>query len=429
MKKLTYVFLTLFIFGGILIACNSDDDNDTTDDVGMTDDDQGTTDDDGSTSLTAADVVANYADIVYQNYLDSYNAAVIMQNAIEAFLAAPSAELLTAAQDAWLAAREPYGQSEAFRFASGPIDTGVSDDTPWALDNEGQMNAWPIDESYIDYVAEFNGYAGSFNSIISDDMFDITVETIASANEEATDKSISTGWHAIEFLLWGQDNTVPADNLPGQREFTDYTTLEDADRRALYLETATTLLISDLNDLVQTWAPGGTYRTVYEGLDANVALQQAVYGAFGMAGFEVSGERMVAAVDSTDGIDGSGQEDEHSCFSDNTHRDMFLNVQGIINVLGGAYGDITGPSFVTLVTQTDATQGAALLAAMEDALEKATAISNLQGDGQPFDLLLTQETTDNPGPVTEAAQALFTLSDEITASATVLGIDLGALPE
>jgi len=158
-------------------------------------------------------------------------------------------------------------------------------------------------------------------------------------------------------------------------------------------------------------------------------MQQAVFGAFGMAGFEVSGERMIAAVDSTDGIDGSGQEDEHSCFSDNTHRDMFLNVQGIVNVLTGTYETISGTSFVDLVTQTNATQGAALQDAIDNALERATNISNLESQGQPFDLLLTLETTDNPGPVTEAAQALFTLSDEITASATVLGIDLGALPE
>ena len=417
MKKNIYVFPLLLITSLLVFnACGDDDSNPTT------------IDDDGVITLTAADVVANYAEIVAQNYLDNYNAAITMQSTINDFIANPTAEGLTAAQDAWLAAREPYGQSEAFRFASGPIDT-ASDDAPWALDNEGQLNAWPMDESYVDFVAEFNGFAGSFTSLISDENFAITAESIASANENASDKSISTGWHAIEFLLWGQDNTAPSEVLAGQREFTDYTTLENADRRAQYLQVATELLVSDLNDLAQTWAVGGEYRTVFESLDPEVAMQQAVFGAFGMAGFEVSGERMIAAVDSTDGIEGSGQEDEHSCFSDNTHRDMFLNVQGIFNVLSGSYEDISGTSFIELVTQTDATQGLALQNAADAALAAATTISELEGQGQPFDLLLTLETTDNPGSVTAAAQALFTLSDEITASATILGIDLGALPE
>jgi len=410
MKKISYAFLTLLAMASIIIACN-DDDNNT---------------DGGIEATTSTAVVANYAEIVYQNYLDSYNAALTMQTAINDFVETPSAAGLTAAQNAWLAAREPYGQSEAFRFASGPIDT---DDQPWSLDNEGQLNAWPIDESYIDYVADFNGFAGSFESLIADQEFTITEASIADSNEGETDKSISTGWHAIEFLLWGQDNTIPSELQTGQREYTDYTELEDADRRILFLETATNLLLSDLNDLVLTWAPGGTYRTVFENLDPNTALQQAVFGAFGMAGFEVSNERMIAAVDSTDGLESSGQEDEHSCFSDNTHRDMFLNTQGIYNVLFGSYTDISGPSFYDLVNEADAAQGAALRAAAEDALARATNISNLEGNSQPFDLLLTLETTDNPGPVTEAAQALITLSDEITASATVIGIDLGALPE
>ncbi|MEM9078107.1 MAG: imelysin family protein [Bacteroidota bacterium] len=431
MKKSTSIFLMLFI-AVFLYSCG-DDDNSTPEDDGtsMTDDD-GTsmTDDDVTVTLTAADAVANYAEIVYQNYLDSYNAALTMQTAITDFLGDPTADNLEAAKDAWLAAREPYGQSEAFRFASGPIDTAQESGEPsWALDNEGQMNAWPMDESYVDYVAELNGFAGTFSSLISDDTFDITAESIASANEDESDKSISTGWHAIEFLLWGQDNTAPSALQAGQREFTDYTTLEDADRRGEYLRVATALLVSDLNDLVQTWAPDGEYRTVFEALDAEVALQQAVFGAFGMAGFEVSGERMIAAVDSTDGIDGSGQEDEHSCFSDNTHRDMTLNVQGIANVLTGNYGSISGTSFVDLVTQANATQGASLQAAIDAAVSAAENLSTLAGQDQPFDLLLTQETTDNPGPVVAAAQALITLSDEISASATAIGIDLGALPE
>ena len=404
--------------GGIMIACNNDDNGNGNDD-------------DGSVIVTQAEVVANYANIVYQNYLDSYNSALTMQTAINAFVDTPSEELFTAAKTAWLDAREPYGQSEVFRGSNGPVDTEESANAPWTINNEGQMNAWPMDESYVDYVeAGTEPYAGDFNSIISDTDFEITEQSIAAANEGGAigdEKAISTGWHAIEFLLWGQDNTSPSEVMPGQRAYTDYTTADNADRRGQYLRVATELLIADLKDLVDTWNEGGAYRRVFEGLEDATALQQALTGAFFIAGDELSGERMLVAVDSTDGIDGLGQEDEHSCFSDNTHRDIVTNALGVYNVVFGKYNSIEGASFYDLVMQADATQAAALKSAADDAIAKVNAISGLAtNNNQPFDLLITQESVDNGqnGPVIEAANALINLADEISASASTIDINL-----
>ncbi|NRD20428.1 hypothetical protein HNV08_10255 [Winogradskyella eckloniae] len=401
MKKHSILLLALSL--SLVFACSDDDDNNSS-----------------NNDVSKSEVVANYADIVYQSYLDSYNTAVTMQTAIETFVANPTETTFTAAKDAWLAAREPYGQTEVFREANGPVDT---ESDSWSLGTEGQMNAWPIDESYIDYVA--NGtedYAGDYGSIISDTSVTINAATIAGLNEGVDDKSISTGWHAIEFLLWGQDNTAPAEDLAGQRSYTDYTTAANADRRALYLTVSTDLLVNDLLDLVNTWAVGGTYRTVFESLDTDTALQQAINGAFFIAGDELSSERMIAPVDSTDGINASGQEDEHSCFSDNTNRDVYANAQGVINVIYGSYGSIDGPSFYDLVSQADATQALALQTAATDAMTKI----NIIGDNAlPFDYLITQEATDDlSGPVMQAVEALFTLADEISASASVIGINL-----
>ena len=175
-------------------------------------------------------------------------------------------------------------------------------------------------------------------------------------------------------------------------------------------------------DLVNTWAVGGAYRTVFENLDTDTALQQAINGAFFIAGDELSSERMIAPVDSTDGINGLGQEDEHSCFSDNTNRDVFANAQGVINVIYGSYGSIEGASFYDLVNQEDAAQALALQAAATDAMTKVNIVGN---NAQPFDYLITQETSDDlSGPVMQAVEALFTLADEISASASVIGINL-----
>ncbi|WP_054852772.1 imelysin family protein [Olleya sp. ITB9] len=406
----TNFFKTTLVLGLSLsiFSCNNDDDTITED----------------SNAVSKSDVTATYGNLVYQTYLDSYNSALDMQSVIEDFIATPTEDSFSAAKQAWLDAREFYGLTEAFREATGPVDT---ESETWSLGTEGQMNAWPIDESYIDYVAAgTEEYANDYDSIIGDDTITIDQATLANYNEGFNveqEKSISTGWHAIEFLLWGQDNTMPVDDLPGTRAFTDYTTADHADRRALYLQTATDLLVSDLNALTTTWATGGTYRAVFESLDQEIALKQLINGAFFIAGDELSSERIIAPVDSTDGIGGLGQEDEHSCFSDNTHRDIYANAKGVYNVIFGEYSTVSGASFYDLVKQANPTQAAILKTAAENAMEKVNAIAN---NAQPFDYLITLEssTDSNFGVVMQSVVALQEWADEISASATAIGISL-----
>ncbi|MEM1337119.1 MAG: imelysin family protein [Bacteroidota bacterium] len=369
-------------------------------------------------------VVANYANMVYQSYNDSYQEALKMQTAINAFLEDPTEEGLEAAKVAWLVAREPYGQTEVYRETNSPIDVEESETTPWGIANEAQMNAWPIDESYIDYAAEgTESHAGIYTGIIADTSVVISQELLKDLNEKDTDKSISTGWHAIEFLLWGQDLTLPEEDKPGMREYIDYTSAPDAERRSQYLKIATDLLVADLKKLVDTWSEGGTYRTVFEGLETNQALSQLVHGTFFMSGDELSSERMIAPVDSTDGVDGSGQEDEHSCFADNTHRDIYVNMLGINNVLFGTYDTITGPSFYDLVKQADAEQAEKLKVAADEAMARVQVIAD---HAKPFDYLITQESSSDPefGPVMQSVVALQELGDQISVSGNTIGISL-----
>ncbi|MEM9000618.1 MAG: imelysin family protein [Bacteroidota bacterium] len=374
--------------------------------------------------ITEEDVVSNYAEIVAKSYKDSYQEALKMQTSINAFLENPTEKGLTAAKIAWLQAREPYGQTEVFRETNSPVDVEKSETAPWGIANEAQMNAWPIDESYIDYAAEgTESHAGYYTSIIADTSVVITTALLRNLNEKDTDKSISTGWHAIEFLLWGQDLTLPEENKPGMRTYTDYTSAPEAERRGQYLRVATDLLLADLKKLADTWGEGGTYRTIFESLETNQALSQLVHGAFFMAGDELSSERMIAPVDSTDGIDGSGQEDEHSCFADNTHRDIYANMLGINNVLFGTYDTITGPSFYDLIKQTDAEQAAKLKVAADEAMARVQAIAD---HSNPFDYLITQESSSDTefGPVMQAVVALQELGDQISVSGNTIGISL-----
>ena len=196
-------------------------------------------------------VAQHYAALVHASYADTLAAAQDLQAAIAAFTKAPSADGLNKARQAWLDAREFYGQTEAFRFYGGPIDD--------AKGPEGQINAWPLDEAYVDYVTG-KPKAGMVNNA----KFKITKAALTKANERGGEENISAGWHAVEFLLWGQDQSETG---PGNRSFEDYVVGKgaNAERRAQYLTVATGLLVDDLSAMVAAWEPGKkNYRAKFE---------------------------------------------------------------------------------------------------------------------------------------------------------------------
>ena len=289
---------------------------------------------DAAQSVTVEQVVAHYADIVHAGYADSHKQAVALQRALQTLTERPSTAALEAAKSAWKRARIPYGQTEAFRFYGGPIDDA---DGP-----EGLINAWPMDESYVDYVLD-NPAAG----IINDPDAPITRESLVALNEQGGEENVSTGYHAIEFLLWGQD--LSADG-PGARPVSDY---EEAPRRVQYLHTVAAQLVDDLRFLVKEWAPrqDGNFRAAFLAQEPQEALRQILVGVGTLSRSELAGERMTVALASQD------QEDEHSCFSDNTHDDIIRNAQGIQNVIEGRYmrGNgtlVEGPGIMALLPES-----------------------------------------------------------------------------
>ena len=315
-------------------------------------------------NVDAAQVVRHYSELVHAGYEDSLAAAITLQEKIRALVAQPGPEGLAAARKAWLEAREWYGQTEAFRFYAGPID---DDKGP-----EGRINAWPLDESYIDYVE------GKPNSgIINNRKAAITKANLARMNERGGEENIACGWHAIEFLLWGQDFN---DAGPGNRSYEDYVDGKgkNADRRRQYLLVVTELLVDDLRYLVNAWTPGKqNYRARFEESDTE-SLRRMIVGIGSLSRGELAGERMEVALSSQD------QEDEHSCFSDNTNRDIVNNALGIENVWLGRYArrdgsTLQGPSLRDLV----AAKNAAL--AQRITQDIATSLAAARAIQAPFD--------------------------------------------
>lgn len=353
-------------------------------------------------ATTAAAVAKHYAHLVQSNYDDTLASTLILQKAVQAFTDAPSDDGLKAARKAWLDAREYYGQTEAFRFYGGPIDDKNGP--------EGRINAWPMDESYVDYVKDAPN-AG----IINNRKAVINKKRLASLNERNGEENIATGWHAIEFLLWGQDLSTTG---PGNRSFEDFVDGKkpNADRRRQYLKVVTELLVDDLGILTKAWAPTSTsYRAKFErgGMES---VRKMFVGLGSLSRGELAGERLEVALASQD------QEDEHSCFSDNTHRDVVNNAKGIQNAWLGQYKradgtTLAGPSLRDLVAVKNP--------ALADRTSKqiAASVATAEGIQAPFDREIVG-AKDAPGRlrVQKTVDSLVQQSKDLVEAANAAGI-------
>ncbi|MCK8482544.1 peptidase [Aliiroseovarius sp. S2029] len=349
-------------------------------------------------AATPDDILKNYADIAQAGYEDSLALAQALDAAVDALIADPTDATLIAAKDAWLAARVPYQQTEAFRFGNPSVDA-------W----EGKVNAWPLDEGLIDYVSADLGTNdenpfSTANVIanpnltvagVSIDASEITPALLQNLHEvEGIEANVATGYHAIEFLLWGQD-LFGTEHGAGQRPVTDFDpancTGGNCDRRAAYLKAATELLIADLQDAVANWSEGGQGRTDVTA-DPNRGIVMAFTGLGSLSYGEQAGERMKLGLLLND------PEEEHDCFSDNTHNSHYFDGLGIRNVYTGRYvrvdgSVIEGPSLYDLVKEKDETLANNLLGDMDrtmialgdirTAAEAGTSYDQMLGAGHP----------------------------------------------
>jgi putative iron-regulated protein len=352
------------------------------------------------------EVLKNYANIVAASYEDSYQAVLALQSAVNSFTQSPTSAGFENLKNLWKAARVPYGQTEGYRFYGGPID---DEDGP-----EGQINAWPMDENWIDYV-EGNPDAGIINNPDSYPIIDEA--TLRSANEDGSETNIATGYHAIEFLVWGQDLY---DESAGKRPYTDFVTgaggtAANQERRATYLKVVTDLLADDLLSMYNEWKEGGAYRDFFVNqLASDSALTYIIRGIGSLSKGELAGERMTVALTNQD------QEDEHSCFSDNTHIDIQMNFLSVDNVYKGYYQrtdgtTISGPSLADIIGEVDEAKNQAVIDQLSDARTKVFAIP------APFD----QQIIGDPGGlVTDAINSLRLVSDKIADAAFSIGINI-----
>ena len=378
-------------------------------------------------------VTQTYVAIAQSAYEDSLISARTMRQAISAFLEAPSDATLEQARSAWIEARVPYQQTEVYRFGNAVVDE-------W----EGKVNAWPLDEGLIDYVD-----AGSYGSeseentfyaanIIANPALTVAGRTIDAATIDVAllqslhevdevEANVSTGYHAIEFLLWGQDlnGTGPG---AGQRPATDFMTGADCtggncDRRRAYLTAAADLLIADLEDIVAAWGPAGEGTATLEALSATEQVAVMLTGMGSLSYGELAGERMQLGLMLHD------PEEEHDCFSDNTHNSHYDDARGIHNVYHGRYQRIDGsvvegPSLASLVNAAAADIDAEMQASLDATAAAMQKMKDTADSGaMSYDQMLGESNPDGNALVSDVVEALKAQTRVIERVAVALGVE------
>ncbi len=378
-----------------------------------------------------AEVLTNYANIAAAAYGDSLSTAATLKTAVAALVKTPSEANLVAARRAYLAARVPYMQTEAFRFGNPIVD-----------DWEGKVNAWPLDEGLIDYVDP--GYGGATDeneyaalNVIATPKFDlagkaidastITPTLLSETLQEAdgVESNVATGYHAVEFLLWGQDLHGTAAGA-GERPWTDYAsaadcTGENCDRRAQYLVAATDLLNADLEWMVAQWQVDGAARAA---LMANepAGIRAILTGMGSLSYGEMAGQRIKLGLMLND------PEEEHDCFSDNTQNSHYYDVIGIRNVYLGSYTEVdgtvtSGPSLSDLVKASDPTVDSLLKTDLDATVAAAQGLVDAAQGGMAYDMMLAPGNKQGEALIMALVDGLVAQTKGVERAVALLGLD------
>ncbi|MEO5326259.1 imelysin family protein [Mesorhizobium sp. CC13] len=376
-------------------------------------------------------VIATYADIALAKYEDSLVTAKALDAAVEALIAKPSEETMKAAREAWKAARIPYQQTEVYRFGNAIVD-----------DWEGRVNAWPLDEGLIDYVDKSYGTESDENSLYTAnvianasieingqkvDASKITPEFLSGTLQEAggIEANVATGYHAIEFLLWGQDlnGTGPG---AGNRPYTDYDAANctggNCDRRGQYLAAATDLLVADLEEMVGNWKADGAARKALVDGDPKAGISTILTGMGSLSYGELAGERMKLGLLLHD------PEEEHDCFSDNTHISHLYDAVGIRNAYLGSYkridgSTVEGPSVSGLVKEADAALDQELGGKLDATVARMEAIKARAEAGESYDQQIGEGNAEGNATVQAAIDALVDQTKSIERAVSALKLE------
>ena len=299
-------------------------------------------------------VMPTYSDLKEKNS-DLYLSVVDFGNA-------PSDAKFQAICDAWLAAREPWEQSEAFLF--GPVaDFGL----------DPNMDSWPLDQEAIVNTLK----SQQWNDMTWSGDYDEDDEAIAAAQNVR-------GFHTLEFLAFRDGKARTLTDQAASDNAADYVYNEtNATAWAQYMRNTAQLLVDDVTLLCNEWEDsyanefkkhnGGDFTS---GLSC---IEQLIDGCIDIAG-EVGGAKIGEPYD----LYMSGKKTEalyavESWYSWHSRDDYTNNIYSIRNAYYGSRdGSIHNNSLSKLVAKYDQE----LDQKVKQAIDRAA--KNIQAIPQPF---------------------------------------------
>lgn len=280
--KVCTLFCCFLFTTSLLIGC-----------IGCGEDDDG---DDQVEAYDAGTMLNDFANtVVLATYTDLDNKAGELLVAVKALAENTTQANLENAQQAWVATRKPWEQSEAFLF--GPVDTQGLDPA---------LDSWPVDRVSLKAVLDSND--------------ELTADFVKDGLEDT-----QKGFHTIEFLLF--------------REGDQHKVSDIADRELEYLVASTEYLKESTSQLRLAWSPEGEN---FSHTVASAGEGNAVYPSQSSAVQEMVNGMITIADEVANGkiSDPYNEEDTtlvESQFSFNSISDFQDNIRGIQNVYMGKF--------------------------------------------------------------------------------------------
>jgi putative iron-regulated protein len=261
--------------------------------------------------------------IAYTYLSDASQSVQTLDSQLASFMYHPNPMSQAEIQQSWRLAYNSFLRSLIFSYLP------IQDPPDWQSQRIGyshllaQLDSWPIEGGYIDYI---QGYP--FSGIVNDLTLDIDEDSIRSQHGFTDPSNASLGYHALEFMLWGndgkrsardffpQENTAPIpinddvvttqflddsskESLEGsahgniliQTEAPEIK-LQNHNRRRQYTQLLIELLQKDLHRIQRRWEPSsGYYAQLLQQSDSKKTLRSAFIAAQGLISKEILHKR------------------------------------------------------------------------------------------------------------------------------------------
>lgn len=265
--------------------------------------------------------MANYADMAWESHFDAGADADALAQSVVDFTANPDAQSFNFIQVQWGVARESWGFMEGFNIPDGPLQ-----------ESHRYINASNLDRSYIDFVSN-DLSAGLVNDV--DGYPSLTKMLLVDLHQIEGNDKVTTGFHAIEFLLWGEDYDAESDGKRDWRNFLDNGegTAQNQDRRLAYLTFATELLVEDIKGARNEWREDeGEYRSQFLAMEQNEQVRLVLTGMYRL-GQDMENRRLELPLMQMD------IHADDSTFSDLSNDDLYYGANALQGIYLGRYDE------------------------------------------------------------------------------------------